>query len=68
MSHKIQITFDDQLNAFIKTRAKQSGLSVSSYTRLALFKLLSFNSDVTAANHPYLAACFLVDIFHFQQN
>lgn len=41
MSHKIQITVDDQLNAFIKTRAKQSGLSISSYTRLALIKALS---------------------------
>lgn len=40
MSYKIQITVDEQLNKLIKTRAKQMGLSVSSYARLALISIL----------------------------
>lgn len=40
MSHKIQITVDDKLNDTIKSRAKQMGLSVSSYARLALMSAL----------------------------
>lgn len=36
MSYKIQITIDDKLNKMIKARAKEMGLSVSSYARLAL--------------------------------
>jgi hypothetical protein len=40
MSYKIQITVDKKLNETIKTRAKQMGLSVSSYARLALMSTL----------------------------
>lgn len=36
MSHKIQITVDDQLNETIKNKANQIGLSISSYARLVL--------------------------------
>jgi hypothetical protein len=40
MSYKIQITVDKKLNETIKARAKQLGLSVSSYARLALMSAL----------------------------
>ena len=40
MSHKIQITVDDDLNRLVKAQAKQMGLSVSSYARLALMSIL----------------------------
>jgi len=40
MNHRIQITVDDQLNQTIKARAKQMGLSVSSYARLVLMNIL----------------------------
>ena len=40
MSYKIQITVDEQLSKTIKARAKQMGLSVSSYARLALMSVL----------------------------
>jgi len=40
MSYKIQITVDEKLNNIIKTKAKQMGLSVSSYARLALMTVL----------------------------
>lgn len=40
MSHKIQITVDDKLNNTIKELAKKTGLSVSSYARLALISIL----------------------------
>ena len=40
MSYKIQVTVDKQLNKIVKARAKQMGLSVSSYTRLALISVL----------------------------
>ena len=40
MSYKIQITVDEELNETIKARAKQKGLSVSSYVRLALMSVL----------------------------
>ena len=40
MSYKIQITVDEKLNKTIKARAKQLGLSVSSYARLALMSTL----------------------------
>ena len=41
MSYKIQITVDEELNNTIKSSAKKMGLSVSSYTRLALMRLLA---------------------------
>jgi hypothetical protein len=40
MSYKIQITVDDQLNETIKSQAQAIGLSVSSFARLALMRLL----------------------------
>jgi hypothetical protein len=40
MSYKIQVTVDKQLNKIVRTRAKQMGLSVSSYARLALISVL----------------------------
>lgn len=40
MSHKIQVTIDNQLHQFIQQQAKHMGLSVSSYARLALMRLL----------------------------
>jgi len=40
MSYKIQITVDEKLNKTIKVRAKEMGLSVSSYARLALMRVL----------------------------
>lgn len=40
MSHKIQITVDDKFNKLIQSRAKKSGLSVSSFARLALTLVL----------------------------
>ncbi len=40
MSYKIQITVDAQLNKSLKARAKEMGLSVSSYSRLALLSVL----------------------------
>ncbi len=40
MSYKIQITVDKQLNTTIKAKAKQMGLSVSSYARLVLMSVL----------------------------
>ncbi len=45
MSYKIQITVDEQLNQTIKTHAQQMGLSVSSYARLALKRVLEQNSS-----------------------
>jgi antitoxin component of RelBE/YafQ-DinJ toxin-antitoxin module len=41
MSYKIQVTVDEKLNNVIKTKAKQMGLSVSSYARLALMTVLN---------------------------
>lgn len=46
MSYKIQITVDEQLNDIIKARAKQMGLSVSSYARLALMSAISKNDSL----------------------
>lgn len=40
MSYKIQITVDEKLNRTVKTRAKEMGLSVSSYARLALMRVV----------------------------
>jgi hypothetical protein len=40
MSYKIQITVDKKLNAMIKTMAKSTGLSISSYARFALMSFL----------------------------
>lgn len=40
MSYKIQITVDEQLNNTLKSRAKEMGLSVSSYARLALLRVV----------------------------
>ena len=40
MSYRIKITVDEQLNETIKARAKQMGLSVSSYVRLVLVSVL----------------------------
>jgi antitoxin component of RelBE/YafQ-DinJ toxin-antitoxin module len=45
MSYKIQVTVDEKLNRLIKARADQMGLSVSSYTRLALMTVLPRKSD-----------------------
>ena len=41
MNYKIQVTVDEELNATIKARAKQMGLSVSSYARFALLAISS---------------------------
>jgi len=46
MSHKIQITVDDKLNDIIRASAKQMGLSVSSYARLALINVLKNNNSL----------------------
>ncbi len=43
MSHKIQITVDDQLNELIKGGANLSGLSISSYARYVLKNVLTKN-------------------------
>lgn len=40
MSYKVQITVDEQLNKTLKARAKAMGLSVSSYARLALMRVV----------------------------
>ena len=40
MSYKIQITVDEELNKTLRARAKEMGLSVSSYTRLALMSVV----------------------------
>jgi len=40
MSYKIQITVDEKLNKTLKARAKEMGLSVSSYARLALMSVM----------------------------
>lgn len=40
MGFKIQITVDEELNDLIKQKAKQMGLSVSSFARLALVSVL----------------------------
>jgi Arc/MetJ family transcription regulator len=40
MSHKVQITIDDELYSDIKAGAKRTGLSISSYVRLALLNVL----------------------------
>jgi hypothetical protein len=40
MGHKIQITVDDNLNKTLKARAKEMGLSFSSYARLALMSVV----------------------------
>ena len=40
MSYKIQITVDEQFNKTLKARAKEMGLSVSSYARLALMRVV----------------------------
>ena len=45
MSYKIQITVDEHLNQIIKAHAKQMGLSVSSYARLALKRVLEQKGD-----------------------
>jgi antitoxin component of RelBE/YafQ-DinJ toxin-antitoxin module len=39
-SHRIQITIDDQLMKTIQSQASQMGLSVSSFSRLALKNVL----------------------------
>lgn len=44
MSHKIQITVDDQLNELIKGGANGSGLSISSYARYVLKNVLTKKS------------------------
>jgi hypothetical protein len=41
MSHKIQITVDDQLNDLIQNGANSSGLSISSYARYILKQVLT---------------------------
>ncbi len=45
MSYKIQVTVDEQLSKIIKARAKEIGLSVSSYARLALMSVLPQKGD-----------------------
>jgi hypothetical protein len=40
MSYKIQITVDEQFSKTLKVRAKEMGLSVSSYARLALMRVV----------------------------
>lgn len=40
MGYKIQITVDEKLNKTLKARAKEMGLSVSSYARLALMSIV----------------------------
>jgi len=45
MSYKIQITVNKQLNKMIQARAKQTGLSVSSYARLVLISALSLKNN-----------------------
>jgi len=40
MSYKIQITVDEQFNQTLKAKAKEMGLSVSSYARLALMRIV----------------------------
>jgi antitoxin component of RelBE/YafQ-DinJ toxin-antitoxin module len=45
MSHKIQITVDDQLNETIKNRAEQIGLSISSYARFVLKNFVAKKGD-----------------------
>lgn len=40
MSHKIQISVDDELNDLIKSGAEEMGLSISSYARLILRSML----------------------------
>jgi len=58
MSYKIQITVNKQLNEMIQVRAKQTGLSVSSYARLMLINGLPLKNklldqaikDVNAGN------------------
>ena len=40
MSHKIQITVNDELNNTIRELANKTGLSVSSYARLALINVI----------------------------
>ena len=40
MSYKIQITVDEKFNKTLKARAKEMGLSVSSYARLALMRVV----------------------------
>lgn len=40
MNYKIQITVDAHLSKAIKSRAKEMGLSVSSYARLALMSVI----------------------------
>jgi len=46
MSYKIQITVDKQLNEMIQARAKQTGLSVSSYARLVLINALPLKNKL----------------------
>ena len=46
MSYKIQITVDEELCELVKARAKQMGLSVSSYARLALMSALPKNKKL----------------------
>ena len=45
MSYKIQITVDEEFNETLKTRAKEKGLSVSSYARLALMSVVPRKSN-----------------------
>ncbi len=40
MRRKIQVTVDKELDAMVKVRAAQMGLSVSSFARLALINAL----------------------------
>ena len=58
MSYKIQVIVNKQLNEMIHARAKQTGLSVSSYARLVLINALPLKNklldqaikDVNAGN------------------
>jgi len=46
MSYKIQIIVNKQLNEMIQVRAKQTGLSVSSYARLVLINALPLKNKL----------------------
>ena len=45
MGYKIQVTVDKELNKTLKARAKEMGLSVSSYARLALMSVVPRNNS-----------------------
>ena len=48
MSYRIQITVNKQLNEMIQVRAKQTGLSVSSYARFVLTNALPLKNKLLA--------------------